>query len=99
MDRLPPGFFLPVRVLSRLFRRLFIEELLALHRARNLVFFGDLARLAEADTFAAWLAPFRKSEWWSTPSLPSVGLRPCWPSQPLYALRGYLQQQPDQRRR
>ncbi len=58
-----PGFFLPVRVLSRLFRRLFIEGLLALHRARNLVFFGDLAGLAEADTFAAWLAPFRKSEW------------------------------------
>jgi hypothetical protein len=58
-----PGFFLPVRVLSRLFRRLFIDGLLALHRARNLVFFGDLAGLAEADTFAAWLAPFRKSEW------------------------------------
>ena len=58
-----PGVFLPVRVLSRLFRRLFIEGLLALHRARNLVFFGDLAGLAEADTFAAWLAPFRKSEW------------------------------------
>mgnify|MGYP003775696623 CR=1 FL=1 len=58
-----PGFFLPVRVLSRLFRRLFIEGLLALHRARNLVFFGDLAGLAEADTFAAWLAPLRKSEW------------------------------------
>lgn len=58
-----PGFFLPVRVLSRLFRRLFIEGLLALHRACNLVFFGDLTGLAEADTFAAWLAPFRKSEW------------------------------------
>jgi Putative transposase/Transposase zinc-binding domain len=58
-----PGFFLPVRVLSRLFRRLFIDGLLALHRARILVFFGDLAGLAEADTFAAWLAPFRKSEW------------------------------------
>lgn len=38
-------------------------RLLALHRARNLVFFGDLAGLAEADTFAAWLAPFCKSEW------------------------------------
>lgn len=58
-----PGFFLPVRVLSRLFRRVFIEGLLALHRARNLVFFGDLAGLAEADTFAAWLAPLRTSEW------------------------------------
>ncbi|PRD41047.1 IS91 family transposase, partial [Phyllobacterium phragmitis] len=58
-----PGFFLPVRVLSRLFRRVFIEGLLALHRARDLVFFGDLAGLAEADAFAAWLAPLRKSEW------------------------------------
>jgi hypothetical protein len=58
-----PGFFLHVRVLSRLFRRLFIEGLLALHRAGKLAFFGDLARLAEADAFAAWLAPFRKSEW------------------------------------
>jgi hypothetical protein len=37
-----PGFFLHVRVLSRLFRRLFAEELLALHRAGELVFFGDL---------------------------------------------------------
>jgi hypothetical protein len=58
-----PGFFLHVRVLSRLFRRLFIEGLLALHRAGELVFFGDLAGLAGAQAFAAWLAPFRKTEW------------------------------------
>jgi hypothetical protein len=58
-----PGFFLHVRVLSRLFRRLFIEGLLALHRAGELAFFGDLIGLAGADTFARWLAPFRKSEW------------------------------------
>jgi len=58
-----PGFFLHVRVLSRLFRRLFIEGLLALHRAGALSFFGDMARLADAGAFAAWLAPFRKSEW------------------------------------
>lgn len=58
-----PGFFLPVRVLSRLFRRLFIEGLGALHRAGELAFFGDLTGLADADAFAAWLAPFRKSEW------------------------------------
>lgn len=58
-----PGFFLHVRVLSRLFRRLFIKGLLALHRAGALAFFGDLAALADAATFAAWLAPFRKSEW------------------------------------
>ena len=58
-----PGFFLHVRVLSRLFRRLFTEGLLALHRAGQLAFFGDLERLAQADAFAAWLAPFRKTEW------------------------------------
>jgi hypothetical protein len=58
-----PGFFLPVRVLSRLFRRLFIEGLLALHRAGNLAFFGELAGLAEADAVTAWLAPLRKSDW------------------------------------
>jgi predicted Zn-ribbon and HTH transcriptional regulator len=58
-----PGFFLPVRVLSRLFRRLFIEGLQALHRAGRLAFFGDLEGLAEATAFAAWLAPLRKTEW------------------------------------
>ena len=58
-----PGFFLPVRVLSRVFRRLFVEGLLALHRAGMLVFFGDLAGLADAGAFAAWIAPLRKSEW------------------------------------
>ncbi len=58
-----PGFFLHVRVLSRLFRRLFLDGLMHLHRAGQLAFFGDLAELASADTFTAWLAPFRKSEW------------------------------------
>nr|WP_244148489.1 IS91 family transposase [Sulfitobacter litoralis] len=58
-----PGFFLHVRVLSRLFRRLFLEKLMDLHRAGQLTFFGNLERLAQADAFAQWLAPFRKSEW------------------------------------
>ena len=58
-----PGFFQHVRVLSRLFRRLFLEGLRALHRAGALVFFGDLAGLADAGAFAAWIAPLRKSEW------------------------------------
>ena len=58
-----PGFFLHVRVLSRLFRRLFIEGLLALHRAGELDFFGDLAGLSEPQAFAAYLAPLRKIEW------------------------------------
>jgi predicted Zn-ribbon and HTH transcriptional regulator len=58
-----PGFFLPVRVLSRLFRRLFIEGLLALHRLGELAFFADLAGLADADAFSAYLTPLRKTEW------------------------------------
>ncbi|MGR3249379.1 MAG: IS91 family transposase [Paracoccus sp. (in: a-proteobacteria)] len=58
-----PGFFLHVRVLSRLFRRLFLDGLRDLHRAGQLAFFGDVAELARADTFTAWLAPFRKTEW------------------------------------
>jgi len=58
-----PGFFLPVRVLSRLFRRLFMEGLAALHGAGKLAFFGDLEGLTDPAAFAAWLAPLRKVEW------------------------------------
>ena len=58
-----PGFFLHVRVLARLFRRLFLDGLMALHRAGELAFFGDLKELADTRAFAKWLAPFRKSEW------------------------------------
>ncbi len=58
-----PGVFLHVRVLSRLFRRLFLDGLIDLHRARQLAFFTGFERLAQADAFTAWLAPFRKSEW------------------------------------
>lgn len=58
-----PGFFLPVRVLSRLFRRLFLEGLMALHRTGDLAFFGDLAPLSEANALSTYLAPLRKTEW------------------------------------
>jgi len=58
-----PGFFLPVRVLSRLFRRLFLEKLVAAHDAGCLQFFGDHAPLVEREAFAAYLAPSRKAEW------------------------------------
>ncbi len=58
-----PGFFLPVRVLSRLFRRLFLEQLVAAHEAGRLHFFGDLRHLANAGDFARYLAPLRKAEW------------------------------------
>jgi len=58
-----PGFFLSVRVLSRLFRRRFLEELQSLHDSGALSFFGELAALAERPAFRAWLAPLRKCEW------------------------------------
>ena len=58
-----PGFFLPVRVLSRLFRRLFLEKLRAAHKAGRLKYFGDHAALADARAFAAYLAPPRRAEW------------------------------------
>src|SRR4029434_10479888 len=58
-----PGFFLSVRVLSRLFRRLFLEKLVRTHQAGRLNFFGDYAHLAQAQSFAAYLAPLRKTEW------------------------------------
>src|SRR6201988_4751696 len=58
-----PGFFLPVRVLSRLFRRLFLTMLLAAHKAGRLQFFGEHVALASIPTFAAYLAPLRKTEW------------------------------------
>jgi hypothetical protein len=58
-----PGFFLPVRVLSHLFRRLVLEKLAAAHEAGRLQFFGEHARLLDQDAFAAYLAPLRKSEW------------------------------------
>jgi len=57
------GFFLPVRVLSRLFRRLFLEKLMAWHEAGRLYFFGNHTPLADAQAFAAYLAPLRKTEW------------------------------------
>jgi hypothetical protein len=58
-----PSFFLPVRVLSRLFRRLFLNELDAAHAAGKLQFFGQHAPLSERKAFTAYLAPLRNSEW------------------------------------
>jgi hypothetical protein len=58
-----PGFFLPVRVLSRLFRRLFLEKLVAAHEAARLRFFGEHHHLADSQAFAAYLLPLRKIEW------------------------------------
>src|SRR6185312_6137167 len=58
-----PGFFLPVRVLSRLFRRRFLEELAVAYHAGRLQFFGEYAALAGASAFPDWLAALREPEW------------------------------------
>jgi hypothetical protein len=58
-----PDFFLPVRVLSRLFRRLFLKKLVAAHAAGELQFFNGHAALVEPQNFTAFLTPLRNSEW------------------------------------
>jgi hypothetical protein len=57
------GFFLPVRVLSRLFRGKFLAGLRAAYDAGRLALHGRLAGLAEPGAFAAWLAPLYRQDW------------------------------------
>ena len=57
------NFFLSVRVLSRLYRRLILEGLVRLHNAGKLRFFGDHAHLVNQPAFDAFLKPLRKIEW------------------------------------
>ena len=59
-----PGFFLPVKVLSRLFRRLFLERLGEAHKVGNLKFFGQHQALSDAQAFTDWLQPLRQLEWY-----------------------------------
>jgi hypothetical protein len=61
--RCRPGFLLPVRVLSRLFRRLFLTRLADAYAASELVLLGDLDGLRDQRAFAAHLAPLRKKNW------------------------------------
>jgi len=58
-----PRYLLPVPVLSQLFRRLFLEKLVAAHRTGELQFFGNHAPLTDRQAFAAFLAPLRNSKW------------------------------------
>jgi hypothetical protein len=58
-----PAFLLPVRVLGKLFRRLFLARLTALHEAGRLAFFGAMAQLADRRAFLRHLAPVRKKRW------------------------------------
>jgi hypothetical protein len=68
-----PGFFLPVRVLSTLFRRLMLEKLTEAHAAGRLVFFGALASLASGRAFTAFLAPLKKTKWFVYNKRPFAG--------------------------
>src|SRR3981189_2414644 len=68
-----PNFLLPVRVLSKLFRRLMLEKLVAAHEAGQLRFFGAHAHLADAKAFAAVLAPLSKKRWFVYAKRPFAG--------------------------
>jgi hypothetical protein len=68
-----PGFLLPVRVLSRLFRRLFLSKLTDAHAAGHLQFFGDHAGLSDRRAFATFLAPLRRTKWFVYAKPPFAG--------------------------
>jgi hypothetical protein len=68
-----PDFFLPVRVLSKLFRRLMVEKLIAAHAAGQLTFYGVHASLGDAKAFAAYLAPLKRRRWFVYAKRPFAG--------------------------
>jgi len=71
--RCKPNFFLPVFVLSRLFRRLMLEKLATVHAAGKLMFHGAHAYLADPTHFAKALAPLRKKRWFVYAKEPFAG--------------------------
>ncbi len=68
-----PNYLLPVKVLSRLFRRLMLEMLLAAHEAGRLQFFGDHAHLVGNAAFKAYLAPMHRTKWFVYSKRPFAG--------------------------
>ena len=68
-----PGFFLPVRVLAKLFRRRMLERLAAAHAAAQLAFFGAHVALTDSRAFAAFLAPLKKTKWFVYSKRPFAG--------------------------
>jgi hypothetical protein len=68
-----PNFLLPVLVLSKLFRRLLLEKLVAAHKAGKLMFFGAHAKLSEPEAFADFLAPLKKTRWFVYSKRPFAG--------------------------
>jgi len=71
--RCRPGFLLPVRVLSRLFRRLFLAGLADAHAAGQLAFFGEIEGLHRRQAFVAHLAPLRSKNWFVYAKPPFTG--------------------------
>ena len=67
-----PNFFLPVRVLSKLFRRLMVEKLVAAHAAGQLIFYGAMRR-SSTQAFTAYLAPLRRTRWFVYAKRPFAG--------------------------
>jgi len=68
-----PGFFLPVRVLSRLFRRLFLKLMQKAFDSGKVHFFSSLEALQDRKAFLRYLAPVRKAEWVVYAKTPSAG--------------------------
>jgi len=68
-----PNFFLPVLVLSKLFRRLMLEKLVAAHDAGRLTFFGKHAQLADTKAFAKFLKPLKATRWFVYAKRPFAG--------------------------
>ena len=68
-----PGFFLPVRVLAKLFRRRMLERLTAAHAQGQLRFFGQHATLTDDRAFTALLAPLKKTKWFVYSKRPFAG--------------------------
>src|SRR5271169_5594156 len=79
-----PDYFLCVEVLSALFRRLFLEMLVAAHDAGRLQFFGDHVGLADRAAFNAYIAPLRDIDWVVYAKKPFAG-----PEQVLHYLSRY----------
>ena len=71
--RCKPGFLLPVRVLSRLFRRLFLAALVDAHAAGRLAFFGEIEGLRRREAFGALLAPLKRKKWFVYAKRPFAG--------------------------
>jgi hypothetical protein len=71
--RCKPAFLLPVRVLSRLFRRLFLAALADAHAAGRLAFFGEIEALRRREAFATHLAPLKRKNWFVYAKPPFAG--------------------------